>query len=563
MSESTFIRHVPCPECGSTDANGLYTDGHTYCFACSAHTNQPQGTTTGVRRPRVQGLISGEVRGLRARKITDETCKQFNYQVGTYNNRPVQIAPYYDKNGVMVAQKLRFPDKTFSIAGDIKDALPFGAHCWQKQGKKIVVTEGEIDALTMSQVQGNKWPVVSIACGADNPVGADGTPLPMNKIRKYFAKHREYFSGFEEVVLMFDTDEQGRASAKVAAEVLGPRAKIAELPHPYKDANDMLLQDKTEELINAMWKAKEHRPEGIVNMADLKDAVKLRPKAGLSWPFPALTDLTFGIRTGELYALGAGTGVGKTDFFAETIEHLATEHRVPVGVFSLEQNPTETATRLAGKYAKKTFHIPDSGWTEADLDAAWASVMGGGKIFLYDSFGNNDWAIIKEKIEYLAHAEGVKHFFLDHLTALAAWQDDERKALEQIMADMGSLVKKLDIAIFFISHLATPEGKPHEEGGRVMIRHFKGSRAIGFWCHYMFGLERDQQHDNEQIRKTTIFRCLKDRYTGRGTGKTFFLGYDQATGMLFETDAPNAEKTGEAHGFEDESQTNGKPEGDF
>ena len=492
------------------------------------------------------GLITGEVRGLRSRKITDETCKHFGYMKAEYQHKPVQVAPYYDVDGKLVAQKLRFPNKNFMILGDIKEALPFGAQCWPKTGRMIVVTEGEIDALSMSQVQGNKWPVVSISCGAGP------------QIRKYFATQREYFNGFETVVLMFDMDEPGREAAKSAATVLGHHAKIADLP--LKDANEMLQAGRTEELINAMWKAKEYRPEGIIDMADLKEAVMRRPQWGLSWPFPTLTALTYGIRTGELYALGAGTGIGKTDFFTQTVLHLSTEHKVPVGVFALEQNPAETATRIAGKFAKRTFHIPDSGWTDADFQVAWKTLMDSGKIFLYDSFGNNDWEIVREKIEYLYHSAGVRHFFLDHLTALAAWQDDERKSLEIIMSDMGQLVKRLDIAIFFISHLATPEGKPHEEGGRVMIRHYKGSRAIGFWSHYIFALERNQQADSEAERQTTTFRVLKDRYTGRATGKLFYFGYDQETGLLYETNKASDATT---HGFHDETQPVPKGEEDF
>jgi len=484
-------------------------------------------------------LITGETRGLRARKITDATCKHFGYQCNdNFKGKPVQIAPYYDADGQLVAQKVRFPDKTFMVTGSMDDALPFGAHCWPKTGKMITVTEGEVDALSLSQVQGNQWPVVSIGCGAGP------------QIKKYFAKHKEYFNGFERVNLMFDMDEPGRAASKIAAEVLGARARIAELP--LKDANEMLKAERAKELISAMWGAKEYRPEGIVDMADLKDAVMARPAHGLSWPFEKLTEMTFGIRIGELYALGAGTGIGKTDFFAQCIKHMAVEHKVPVGVFSLEQATTETATRIAGKLAKKTFHIPDSGWTEEDFDAAWATLMQSGKVFLYDSFGNNDWEIVKEKMEYLHHAHGVQYFFLDHLTALAAWQDDERKALEVIMSEMAMLSKKLPCTILFISHLATPEGKSHEEGGRVTIRHFKGSRSIGYWSHYMFALERDQQAATEATRQTTVFRVLKDRYTGRSTGELFYIGYDYDTGMLYETDAPS-DQSATAHGFEDES----------
>jgi twinkle protein len=78
-----------------------------------------------------------------------------------------------------------------------------------------------------------------------------------------------------------------------------------------------------------------------------------------------------------------------------------------------------------------------------------------------------------------------------------------------------------------------------------MLKHFRGSRAIGQWSNYVFGLERDQQDTNEDMRHTSTFRVLKDRYTGRATGLTFGLKYDQHTGRLLETDD-----------FEVESKTN-------
>jgi twinkle protein len=526
----------------------MYTDGHTFCFACGAHVRGDAVTDAEDPRP-PRGLtdfIGGELRGLRARKITDDTCKHFNYRVGLHHNRTVQIAPYYDADGRLVAQHLRTAGKEFPWIGEPKHALPFGAHCWPKTGKMIVVTEGEIDALSMSQVQGNKWPVVSIGCGAGP------------QIKKYFARHRAYFSGFEKVILMFDMDEPGRLAVKEAATVLGASAHIAHLQ--LKDANEMLVAGRTAELITAMWQAKQYRPEGILDMADLKEEVMRRPQWGLSWPFEQLTKLTYGRRTGEIYTLGAGTGIGKTDFMTQTMKHLIVEHKVPIGVFALEQKPSETATRLGGKLVAKTLHIPDSGCTDEDYNNAWTVLQASGKVFLYDSFGQNDWQVVCEKIEYLHHAYGVRFFFLDHLTALAAWEDDERKGLETIMSEMGALVKKLDIALIQVSHLATPDGRPHEEGGRVMIRHFKGSRAIGFWSHFMFGLERDQQAAEKAVRETTVFRLLKDRYTGRSTGAVFHFRYDQETGMLYEAQDPTK---AESHGFAREGEDDPSEGGEF
>jgi twinkle protein len=148
------------------------------------------------------------------------------------------------------------------------------------------------------------------------------------------------------------------------------------------------------------------------------------------------------------------------------------------------------------------------------------------------------------------HSEGVNLFYMDHLTAFAAGQEDERKFLEAMMAQVGGLVKELDIWLGLVSHLATPEGKPHEEGGRVMVRHFKGSRAIGYWSHYMIGFERNQQSEDENERRTTTVRILKDRYTGRATGKVFYTQYDSTTGTLFECEAPE-EQEGRSHGADD------------
>jgi twinkle protein len=102
------------------------------------------------------------------------------------------------------------------------------------------------------------------------------------------------------------------------------------------------------------------------------------------------------------------------------------------------------------------------------------------------------------------------------------------------MARLGGLVKELDIWVCIVSHLTTPDmGKSHEEGGRVTIRQFKGSRAIGFWCHHMLALERDQQAEDIEQRQTTTLRVLKDRVTGQATGKTFKLGYDPVSGLSY------------------------------
>lgn len=537
--DSSFIRKEPCPECGSRDNLARYSDGHAFCFGCDHYEPPTDGSSPSPSRKknRMFEALSGDYGPLKARGITEDTCRKFGYTTGKdKHGKSVHIAPYHDADGNLVAQKLRDKDKKFACIGDMKEAQLFGQHLWSGGGRRVIITEGEIDAMSVSQLQGNKWPVVSI------PNGAQGA-------RKSLAKHLEWLNTFEEIVLAFDMDEPGRESAVSCASLFPPgKAKIAHLPGDYKDPNEMLKAEDGDKLIQCLWNAKAYRPDGVVTLGELKEKLLKPVEIGLPWWTETLTKLTYGRRYGELYAFGAGTGIGKTDFLTQQIVFDVTELGHPVGLFFLEQMPEETGRRVAGKLAGRRFHVPDDGWTEDELVSAIDKLEGSGKLFLYDSFGSTDWERIRETMRYLVHSEGVRIFYVDHLTALAATAEDERKALEEIMAEMGGIVKELNCILHIVSHLATPEGKPHEEGGRVMIRHFKGSRSIGFWCHYMFGLERDQQHENEALRSITTFRVLKDRYTGQATGQVIYLGYDAQEGRLYETELP--EETG---GFGDET----------
>lgn len=451
------------------------------------------------------------------RGINPDTFRKFGYGHGTMKGQPVHIAPFYSPEGELVAQHIRFKNKEFPWLGDKKSAGLWGQHLWRDQGKRVIVTEGEMDAMSISQLQGNKWPVVSIKSGAAGAV-------------KDFKQAAEWLEGFTEVVICFDMDDPGQKAAKDAALVLTPgKAKIMRLP--VKDANDMLRAGRGKELLDAVWDAKTYRPDGIVSLSEVKEQALREVEVGLPWFLDSLTEATYGRRWGEVYGFGAGTGVGKTDLFTQQIAYDTTVLGELAGVIYLEQPVHETAKRIAGKVSGHRFHVPDAGWTKEELITSIEQIED--KVFAYDHFGETDWDVVKSRIRYMAVSLDIKLIYLDHLTAMAD-PSSERESLETIMKEMAGLAQELGIIVHFISHLSTPEGKPHEEGGRVMIRHFKGSRAIGFWSYYMFGLERNQQADDPKERQTTTFRVLKDRYTGQATGLTIFLGYNPDTGMLFE-----------------------------
>jgi twinkle protein len=532
----------PCPntvECGSSDAFATYGDGHGHCFSCGHHVQETDVFTKPERKGKMNkpkhDFLQGEARDLPKRKLTETTCQKWGYVCGEMNDKSVQIANYRDDNGSLVAQKVRFANKDFTLLGDAKNIPLYGQHLWRDKGKKVVVTEGEIDALSVSQVQQNKWPVVSL------PNGAQGA-------KKALARALEWLEGFEEVILMFDDDEPGRKAVAECAPLFTPgKCKVGRIAG-FKDANEALQAGQGAAIIDAIWGAKTYRPDGVISIDDLREELRKPIVIGDPWPWPELTEWTYGRRPGEVYALGAGTGVGKTDVFTQIIAHDVVTLKKKCGVLYLEQPPVETARRIAGKLVGKRFHIPGVA-TPEELDDALKMLEGTGRLFFYDHFGSSEWDTVKSRIRYMVQGLGCEHVFLDHLTALAAGEEDEKKALDKIMAELAGQAQELGHKLHFISHLATPEGKPHEEGGRVMIRHFRGSRSIGFWSHFMFGLERNQQAEDIAERSITTLRCLKDRNTGAATGKTLLLTYSQDTGMLSVQANPfGPEESGEPNG---------------
>ena len=64
-------------------------------------------------------FIKGESEPLKKRGLTKATVSKWSYQVGELKGKKVQIANY-KKDGHVVAQKLRFPNKYFLFIGDTK-----------------------------------------------------------------------------------------------------------------------------------------------------------------------------------------------------------------------------------------------------------------------------------------------------------------------------------------------------------------------------------------------------------------------------------------------------------
>ena len=215
------VIHEPCPKCGSKDNLGRYPDGHAYCFgeSCDYYEHGNSNSTRFVPQSSTKGLImGGRYKPLTKRGISLDTCRFFGYQVKTTaSGTTIHLAPYFNNDNELIAQQIRKKGHDFSFVGDTSSLGLWGKQCWTS-GKYIVITEGQLDTMSVAEINNCKYPVVSIANGVGSAC-------------KSISKDLEWLLGnFQEIVLMFDNDPQGKSSARKAAELFPPgRCKMAEV----------------------------------------------------------------------------------------------------------------------------------------------------------------------------------------------------------------------------------------------------------------------------------------------------------------------------------------------
>jgi len=510
----------PCDDCGSSDAVAVYADGHSHCYSCGKHKHDGEPTRAKPTKS-VKGLINGQIQSLSRRLIREDTCRRYGYAIGKLDGKAVQIAPYY-RNGTVVAQKVRFANKDFSILGESKGLPLFGQHLFSEGGRMLLVTEGEIDCLTVSQECGdNKYPAVSVPNGA-------------KAAAKAIAANLEFVESFGKVVFMFDMDKPGQDAAVECAELLTPgKAAIAHLP--FKDANECLVQGEGALLVTAQWQAKAYSPPGILSINDVIQMIEAQDEVPrIPYMFDLMEEKLVGFRRPSIVTVCAGSGVGKTEFVREMAYDLMDRGEC-VGYIPLEEEPERTALGLAGVRLNREVHD-----LEAPLDAdgvrdalSWLN----DHCIVVDASRSTgpDWIV--SKVRYLAVARGCRYVVLDHLSHLIAeeTEGDERRIIDNLMTKLKKIVVELRIGLLLVSHLKDPgKNQSHEEGARTRLNQLRGSRGIGHLSWVALGIERDQQGDDPCL---AVVRCLKNRPKG-WTGPLCAYRYDRDTGRLREAFLP-------------------------
>lgn len=554
--ESVYLYKESCPQCKaggrdtSSDNLAVYSD-HVHCFSCGYHQNNkvPISMTENTPPPTFVP-IEGQHIAISERGLSEIVCRAYGYQCAKINGKLVHIANYY-KDNTLIGQHIRGPDKQFIWKGTAKGVELFGQNLWKTSGgKRLIITEGEIDCMTVNQVLNYTWPVVSIPNGAQTAV-------------KAIKDNLEFVNSYKEVILCFDMDAPGQAAAKEIAELLPPgKCKIAKLP--FKDANECLLKAQSKALVTALWEAHSYSPDEILHIS--KIATESQDLSGMEvYPFPydKLSEFLLGQRSGELTLWASGTGSGKSTILRELVMHHLGDGR-SVGCIMLEESPHETmddfiaimlnkpvrairASRMMNALQVKLGRIPVNVSLLDDLtDEEYNTTkkkLSETNLYIYDHLGNNAMTNLLARIEYMATALQVDVIVLDHITAAAAGLmgiadkdidggNSERVIIDTLMKELRSVAIRTGVHIDIVSQLKKTD-KAFEEGSRVTLQDLRGSGALSSVPNTVIGLERDRQNPDDRTANTTIVRVLKNRLTGRA-GVATALYYDRNSGRLNE-----------------------------
>ena len=523
MSENEFVRHIPCPQCGSSDANSLYSDGHTFCFRCYTHTHgdSPEvNHTHSVHNVRLQGSAGR----LQSRGISEKTAEFYK----TYKDGDVLRHYYFDSSGKVVGAKVRTKDKQFRCEGEVSSLFGMQNFPVTTKIKKanftktLVITEGEMDAMSIYEAQPNYYAVVSVPNGAA-------------AAKKAIQKNYEYVTTFDKVILCMDDDEAGRKAAEEAAGVLPPGKAFIGFLGDYKDASDALQAGDTQAIRDLLsFNHQQYKPDGIVEAKNLLDVITTpSPPSDHDYPFQGLQSKLHGIRYGELVTITAGSGIGKSSFCRDLATNLLNKGE-RVGYLALEESNRRTALGLMSAAVGRSLHLGEH--THEELTAAFDATVANWNLYLFDGFGSYDPDVIYNRIEYLASGLDCRVVFLDHLSILLSGLDgDERKMIDTTMTKLRSLVERTGISLFLVSHLRrTTSDVNHEEGARVTLGQLRGSASIAQLSDACIALERDQQSGSKS--GSTTVRVLKNRYSGE-VGVACQLSYDLSTCKFNETQA--------------------------
>lgn len=415
---------------------------------------------------------------LHGRGLTDDTILAFKVAA---NEADDEIVFPFLRAGQLINckyLKLERPEGKKQVRQE-KDAEPclFGWQAVPDKARSIIITEGEIDAMTWWQAG---LPALSVWSGAGNI--------------QWVENEWERLAQFDRVYVAFDNDEAGQKGAAALVERLG-RARCRLVFTPFKDANECLAKgfdrQSFRDIIDA---AKSLDPKELRSASVYRDAVMARffppadSRIGWETPFDKFVDKAVRFNPAELIIINGINGHGKTKLVSQiALALMRQDAKCCVASMEVKADALIHSMTIQACATRE----PSEPFIEFVQDY-W-----NGKLWMFDVVGTIKAEYLLDVFRYARACYGVTCFFIDSLAKCGLAEDDYngQKKFVEALCDFKN---ETNSTVFLVTH----SRKLDSETRVVDKMDIKGTGAIADLCDVSTTLWRNKGKESKPAERS-------------------------------------------------------------
>lgn len=252
---------------------------------------------------------------------------------------------------------------------------------------------------------------------------------------------------------------------RVLRDLISASYEIAQLGYEEKEGVEDLL-DKAEKRIFGI--SQKSLTQGFAPVSDALDEAwdridKLHKGSGalrgISTGFKELDDILSGFQKSDLIVLAARPSLGKTSLALDIARHVATEEKIPVGLFSLEMSRGQLVDRLIAAEAHVDLWKLRTGRLSAESDEFGGIRDALGRLSAAPLYIDDEAMInimqMRAKARRLQAEKGLGLIVVDYLQLMVprTQSDSMVQQITEISRSLKSLAKELDVPVLAISQL--------------------------------------------------------------------------------------------------------------
>ena len=305
---------------------------------------------------------------------------------------------------------------------------------------ELVICEGEIDAMSFYES--------GIKTAVSVPNGASKGSQKLEWLDEFI----HIFDG-RKIYIATDTDEPGLALRNELARRLG-RENCLIIDFPRKDANEVLVNDGPEALMNCYMSAYPFPVDGIDDASSVKDEIFQLYDDG----YPRGADVGSGIiwHPGQVTLVTGIPGHGKSTFLKNVIYHLANEYDQRFFVYSAEE--ANTAFALSDMFQIATGKSFFNGLNRISKQEVESLMPFMNDHFKYYRLSDNDLTIegILAKAKEMVRRYGVNGIVIDNMStvekSLSFQSDTRHHQIKLMMNDISRFARNNGVHVFMVAH---------------------------------------------------------------------------------------------------------------